>query len=122
MTHACQLPTLLSRVARAATALIAAGMTAGAQAAVTDIAQTPLIVTTASLVKPNIMLLMDNSGSMGWTHMPDEIETVTGATARRSHASPSSTDVERFVKRVRGRVVGWSWGAPDRRSGAWVRG
>jgi hypothetical protein len=34
----------------------------------------------------------------------------------------ASTDVERFVKRVRGRVVGWFRGAPDRRSGAWVRG
>ena len=58
--------------------MVAAGVTAGAHAAITDISLTPLIVTTADLVKPNIMLLMDNSGSMGWTHMPDEIETVTG--------------------------------------------
>ena len=44
----------------------------------TDISQTPLIVTNAALVKPNIMLLMDNSGSMGRTHMPDEAESVMG--------------------------------------------
>ena len=43
-----------------------------------EVEEPQLIVTTADLVKPNIMLLMDNSGSMGWTHMPDEIETVTG--------------------------------------------
>ncbi|MFS8082996.1 MAG: hypothetical protein ACMG51_06060, partial [Ginsengibacter sp.] len=78
MTHACTLSTLRPLLSRAVAAFVAAGMTAGAHAAVTDISQTPLIVTTADLVKPNIMLLMDNSGSMGWTHMPDEIETVTG--------------------------------------------
>ena len=37
--------------------------------------------TSAGLVKPNIMLLMDASGSMGRTHMPDEIETTTGPTS-----------------------------------------
>jgi Tfp pilus tip-associated adhesin PilY1 len=47
-------------------------------AAQTDISSTPMANTTAALVKPNIMLLMDTSGSMGWGHMPDEVETVTG--------------------------------------------
>ena len=61
-------------------ALTACVTIASAQAAPspTDIAQTPLIVTSSSQAKPNIMLLMDNSGSMGRTHMPDEVETVTG--------------------------------------------
>ena len=59
--------------------LLSCAMAAGVQAAgPTDIAQTPLIVTNAAQVKPNIMLLMDNSGSMGRTHMPDEVESVTG--------------------------------------------
>lgn len=48
------------------------------QAALTDISSTPLAGTPSVQVKPNIMLLMDASGSMGWGHMPDEIETVTG--------------------------------------------
>ena len=39
--------------------------------------------TTAALVKPNIMLLMDASGSMARTHMPDEVETLTLPTQRR---------------------------------------
>ena len=39
--------------------------------------------------KPNIMLLMDTSGSMAWTHMPDEVEKVgtidyTGSIGYRS--------------------------------------
>ena len=47
------------------------------QAAQTDIASTPIITTTAALVKPNVMLLMDASRSMGRSHMPDEVETLT---------------------------------------------
>ena len=55
-------------------------MIASAQAAPlpTDISHTPLIVTSSAQAKPNIMLLMDNSGSMGRTHMPDEVETRAG--------------------------------------------
>ena len=59
--------------------LLSCGLVAGAAAAgPTDIAQTPLVVLNGSQAKPNIMLLMDNSGSMGRTHMPDEVESVTG--------------------------------------------
>ena len=60
-------------------ALLLAGLPAAiAFAAQTDISSTPMANTSAALVKPNIMLLMDTSGSMGWGHMPDEVETVTG--------------------------------------------
>ncbi|MDQ6639121.1 MAG: PilC/PilY family type IV pilus protein [Pseudomonadota bacterium] len=58
-------------------ALLAMSLAAICQGAVTDIASTPIVTTTAALVKPNIMLLMDASGSMGRTHMPDEVETQT---------------------------------------------
>ncbi len=51
------------------------------QAAQTDISSTPILTTTAALVKPNIMLLMDASGSMARTHMPDEVETQTRPTS-----------------------------------------
>ncbi len=99
MTHACKPSKLRPLLSRAVAAFVAAGMTAGAHAAITDISQTPLIVTTADLVKPNIMLLMDNSGSMGWTHMPDEIETQTGvksigyksAQCNRLYYNPATT-------------------------------
>ena len=54
------------------------GMLVSAQAAQTDISSTPFSATVAAQAKPNIMLLMDTSGSMGWGHMPDEVETVLG--------------------------------------------
>ncbi len=44
----------------------------------TDISSSPITSTNAAQVKPNIMLLMDTSGSMGWGHMPDEVETQVG--------------------------------------------
>ena len=47
-------------------------------AAPTDISPSPITSTNAAQVKPNIMLLMDTSYSMGWTHMPDEVESQVG--------------------------------------------
>ena len=41
--------------------------------AATNIADEP-IFGGSSGVKPNIMVLMDTSNSMGWTHMPDQLE------------------------------------------------
>src|SRR5204863_82838 len=46
--------------------------------ATTDISSSPITSTNAAQVKPNIMLLMDTSYSMGWTHMPDEVEQGLG--------------------------------------------
>ena len=62
----------------AVAALFAGVATAFAAPMPTNIAQTPLIVTSSAQAKPNVMLLMDNSGSMGRTHMPDEAESVMG--------------------------------------------
>ena len=51
------------------------GFTAGsAGAAVTDIAPAPLAKATTSIVKPNVMFILDDSGSMGWDYMPDYVE------------------------------------------------
>jgi len=41
------------------------------QAATTDLASSPLETSTASLVKPNIMFILDDSGSMDRTYLPD---------------------------------------------------
>lgn len=43
-------------------------------AAMTDISDAPFLSTASSQLKPNIMLLMDTSNSMRFSHMPDEIE------------------------------------------------
>ncbi|MDB5772916.1 MAG: pilY1 [Burkholderia sp.] len=51
-----------------------AGLWSGtvAQAASTDISQSPLAsATTAAVVKPNLMFILDDSGSMDWDFLPD---------------------------------------------------
>ena len=42
-------------------------------AAMTDIATAPLASSSTALVKPNILFVLDDSGSMSWTHMPDAL-------------------------------------------------
>jgi type IV pilus assembly protein PilY1 len=34
----------------------------------------PLITSAPQVVKPNLMFILDDSGSMAWTHMPDDVE------------------------------------------------
>ena len=43
------------------------------QAANTDLATAPLITSAPQTVLPNVMFIMDDSGSMSWTHMPDDV-------------------------------------------------
>ena len=65
--------------ARALALWLAVSMAATpALAAQTDISSSPLTSTNSAQVKPNIMLLMDTSGSIGWGHMPDEVEDILG--------------------------------------------
>lgn len=44
-----------------------------ANAALTDIATSPMANTASSVVKPNLMFLLDASGSMNWDFMPDSV-------------------------------------------------
>lgn len=49
-------------------------LSANTYAAVTDISTTPLatyVASTSTDVKPNLMYILDDSGSMGWDYMPD---------------------------------------------------
>ena len=48
------------------------------RAAQTDLSSTPITSTNSAQVKPNIMLLMDTSDSMSFSHMPDEVEAFLG--------------------------------------------
>ena len=81
MKHVEPLSTPRSLGARRVAVVLAMSIIGAVQAAQTDIASTPIVTTTAALVKPNIMVLMDASGSMARTHMPDEVETLTGPTS-----------------------------------------
>ena len=67
---------------RVIVAVLTLGAAASAvQAAPTDISNNPIASSTSAAVKPNIMLLVDASGSMARTHMPDELETTAGPTS-----------------------------------------
>lgn len=56
------------------TALAVAMASGLAGAAITDIGQTPLTVASPSVVKPNIMFVLDDSGSMDSAHAPDDAD------------------------------------------------
>jgi len=40
----------------------------------TDLAALPLVTSAPQVVKPNLMFVLDDSGSMAWTHMPDDVD------------------------------------------------
>jgi type IV pilus assembly protein PilY1 len=44
---------------------------AAPQAALIDLANAPLVVSTTNVVKPNLLFVLDDSGSMAWDYMPD---------------------------------------------------
>lgn len=46
-------------------------------AALADLADNPLSSATTSQVKPNILFVLDDSGSMGWDYMPDGMSSST---------------------------------------------
>jgi len=43
-----------------------------------DLADKPLASGTSGEVKPNVMIIFDDSGSMGWTHLPDFVDSMAG--------------------------------------------
>lgn len=53
--------------------LAATGLCATARAATTDIANAPLASSGNTSVKPNIMFILDDSGSMDWEYLPDSV-------------------------------------------------
>jgi type IV pilus assembly protein PilY1 len=53
-------------------AVLMLGANGIAAAALTDLSQTPLASSSSNLVKPNVSFVLDASGSMAWSHAPDE--------------------------------------------------
>ena len=71
---------------RASICLLSAGLTLAAGtafAAVTDISDTPLANQQSDQVKPNILFILDDSGSMDRDYMPDNLST--GTLGYRNH-------------------------------------
>ncbi|MCG3188868.1 MAG: hypothetical protein LKCHEGNO_01058 [Burkholderiaceae bacterium] len=57
-----------------ALALAPLALAGAASADTTDLSSLPLITSAPQIVKPNLMFILDDSGSMAWTHMPDTVE------------------------------------------------
>jgi type IV pilus assembly protein PilY1 len=74
--------------ARPIAALVALALFAGApglaSAAVTDLSNTPLASSSSNLVKPNVSFVLDTSGSMAWSHAPDESQPMNDNIGYRS--------------------------------------
>ena len=62
-------------------------------AATTDISQTPLVVASPNAVKPNLLFVLDDSGSMGFDFMPDHING-TGSPDPRLCRSSGANEVD----------------------------
>lgn len=60
----------------------ALGMLGPAQAAQTDISQTPLITASGTPVKPNVLFILDDSGSMNENYLPEEANFATSRYGR----------------------------------------
>ena len=68
-----------------------AAFCAAAHAVVTDISTTPLTNSVSTQVKPNIMFIVDDSGSMASRFMPEEVDGSNVDKARCSNSSCSTT-------------------------------
>lgn len=62
-------------------------------AALTDISNAPLATSSGSSVKPNLMYVLDNSGSMAWDYMPDNVDYPYFSTSKYGFASAQCNGV-----------------------------
>jgi len=80
--------------------LVLCSLTTSARAASTDIATAPLVTSATMTVKPNLLFVLDDSGSMDWDYLPDWANdnfcrntsggAFTGACCRNSSGSSTS--------------------------------
>lgn len=65
--------------------LAATGFSTAARAGATDIANSPMASSGNTSVKPNIMFILDDSGSMGWEYLPDSVNNNNSKFCYRNH-------------------------------------
>jgi len=80
--------------------LIGLGYGLSAQAAVTDISSNPLSTASGTVVRPNVMFVLDDSGSMNFNFMPDYVgwsqhnyKCRSGADGRTMYPTPTVTTI-----------------------------
>lgn len=74
----------MQRSRPALTLLLVAALSPVSRASLTDLATSPLETASPGQVKPNILFVLDDSGSMGDTYLPDWANTSTAALFRNS--------------------------------------
>ncbi|HET7635156.1 MAG TPA: hypothetical protein VFK51_10520, partial [Burkholderiales bacterium] len=60
-------------------AAVVSGVPRNAAADITDLSPTPLAQSSTASVLPNLMFILDNSGSMAWDYLPDYVNDAYGA-------------------------------------------
>lgn len=73
-------PAAIRRATLSLCATFVALFSASASYATVAIDQMPLVV--PQPIPPNILFILDDSGSMGWTYMPDSVPSISGANVR----------------------------------------
>lgn len=66
-------------------ATIAASISLSVSAANVDLADKPLANGVSNAVKPNIMFILDDSGSMSWDYLPDSVGSSQGSNCFKNH-------------------------------------
>ncbi|KAF0164697.1 MAG: type IV pilus assembly protein PilY1 [Rhodocyclaceae bacterium] len=75
------------------------------QAVALTLATTPLAATTTSVVRPNLMYVLDDSGSMGWDYTPDYINDATITDPTNPGITPPGSSGDRGTATVAGGVI-----------------
>lgn len=68
----------------------ALALPAPSQAASVALATSPLATSTTTSIKPNLLFVLDDSGSMTWTYMPDTVNNFRGSSGARKYGYASS--------------------------------
>jgi Tfp pilus tip-associated adhesin PilY1 len=68
-----------TKLERLGLSLLLALFAAASYGATTDLATAPMVSGSSFSVKPNVFLMMDDSGSMGWDYMPDPVSKFRNA-------------------------------------------
>src|SRR5512139_2762099 len=87
----------LTRFPKFASAVILLGAMLNAYSATTQIATERLITSTTVSVLPNVFLMMDDSGIMGWDYMPDNAKDFGAGTYGAASYQCNGVSYDTFI-------------------------
>jgi hypothetical protein len=75
------------------------------QAATLSLSSTPLAAATTNVVRPNLMYVLDDSGSMGWDYTPDYVNDATVTDPTNAGVTPPGSSGDRGTATIAGGVI-----------------